>query len=831
MRQITQTAFAAGLVLLTGVVLAHPLCAQELTSDATASGLIGQPPLPESFDGPQYGVSRWVDPYGRGPVNYEEWKSGRAAPGPFQCQLVSSPGTKTDREPGSRFAIIVNSDIYDALSASIELYALDVAGEGFNVEVYSSSGGTPAELRGFLQGLYGSGLEGCVFIGDLPVAWYEMYGCYDPPYQEEFPCDLFYTDMNGVFEDTDADDLYDLHTGDRAPDIWLGRLTASPLTFGGSTEIELLENYFRKNHRYRCHLAPLANRGLAYNDDNCAFLTYHLNILMTEFIGGCTAVDDPWTTWDTDYENRLTVPHELVQVWAHSSPASHAFGNPAQQWSFTENWEIRAIDPVAYFYILCACSNARYTSADYMAGWYVFSRNHGLAAFGSTKTGCQIYFHDFYPSLGRQEPIGRAYLNWFSAQAAGGFWRWEECYYYGLTLVGDPTLRIQEKSDSRMIQYDNEWGGSSFCLPNDYGLDLFNTRFTAVRSCSLSAVLMLANPWNGAPNCRIYIWNSNGTFPTTVIDSIDVQLDPVNIGRWTTVDVSELGLRFSEGEDFHVGFTGVNLQPGERIDVHSGVWVDSLPVRSSLRQNGSWVMFHDLVPEGQNFDIRVIVVEEPQPKIEITTLTIPHANVDGDYFQTLQATGGMLPYSWDLTAGSLPSSIALDPQMGTISGQASAVDTAHFTVRVTDNSVPALTDIQHLTLITQICVDSDGDGFGDPGHSGNGCSDDNCPAVYNPGQEDSDGDGIGDACCCVVRVGDANQSGEDEPTISDISVMIDARFISGTCTGVIGCPAEADINQSGGVAPACDEITISDISILIDYLFITGSSLGLPNCL
>ena len=85
--------------------------------------------------------------------------------------------------------------------------------------------------------------------------------------------------------------------------------------------------------------------------------------------------------------------------------------------------------------------------------------------------------------------------------------------------------------------------------------------------------------------------------------------------------------------------------------------------------------------------------------------------------------------------------------------------------------------------------------------------------------------------CCVGRVGDANGSGEDEPTIGDVSVLIDAKFITGACDGIVACVGEADVNQSGGPAPFCDDITIGDISVLIDYLFITGLSLGLPACL
>jgi len=84
--------------------------------------------------------------------------------------------------------------------------------------------------------------------------------------------------------------------------------------------------------------------------------------------------------------------------------------------------------------------------------------------------------------------------------------------------------------------------------------------------------------------------------------------------------------------------------------------------------------------------------------------------------------------------------------------------------------------------------------------------------------------------CCQGRVGDANGVGGDEPTIGDISVLIDMLFISGN-PNVVSCVAEADVNQSGGFDPDRTDVTIGDISILIDYLFITGPSLGLPDCL
>jgi C1A family cysteine protease len=81
--------------------------------------------------------------------------------------------------------------------------------------------------------------------------------------------------------------------------------------------------------------------------------------------------------------------------------------------------------------------------------------------------------------------------------------------------------------------------------------------------------------------------------------------------------------------------------------------------------------------------------------------------------------------------------------------------------------------------------------------------------------------------CCIGRVGDVDLTGGDEPTIGDVSALIDMLFISFVA---VPCPAEADVNQTGGPDPGVRDITIGDLSYLIDYLFISGTSIGLPDC-
>ncbi len=72
----------------------------------------------------------------------------------------------------------------------------------------------------------------------------------------------------------------------------------------------------------------------------------------------------------------------------------------------------------------------------------------------------------------------------------------------------------------------------------------------------------------------------------------------------------------------------------------------------------------------------------------ITPATLPAGSIGVPYSQTLTANGGIAPYGWVISAGSLPVGLSLTPA-GVIAGTATTLGTSSFTVKVTDSATPA----------------------------------------------------------------------------------------------------------------------------------------------
>ncbi len=79
--------------------------------------------------------------------------------------------------------------------------------------------------------------------------------------------------------------------------------------------------------------------------------------------------------------------------------------------------------------------------------------------------------------------------------------------------------------------------------------------------------------------------------------------------------------------------------------------------------------------------------------------------------------------------------------------------------RVSDAQVSEHSEIWSFTVVGDECIDTDGDGYGDPWEATNTCPPDNCPFTYNPAQVDTDMDGIGDACDLALQFYDTVSTG------------------------------------------------------------------------
>lgn len=332
---------------------------------------------------------------------------------------------------GNKVLIVVADYLASPLAAPLAQFQSDIASDGWTVEMHVMSGGTVEDIKILLQST--SNLDGAVLVGFLPCAWFEE--THWAP--EEFPCELFLMDLDGSWADSDLDGLYDSHSGDVAPEIWVGRIDAHT-AYG--PELLLLTAYFAKNHIYRTGSMGLNSEALAFNDDDW---NYYTDCGLDGIYGSSnvTVINSSSQTTAESYLLNLGQGYEFVHLMAHSCPWGHTFKVSGGMAGTVMAPEIAQVNPHTAFLQLFSCSNARWVEEGCLGNWYLYGTDYGLLISGAAKTGSMLDFEEFYSPLAAGLTFGEAFREWWNYEAQGGFSPNERAWFYGNALLGDPTLK------------------------------------------------------------------------------------------------------------------------------------------------------------------------------------------------------------------------------------------------------------------------------------------------------------------------------------------------------------------------------------------------------
>ena len=324
--------------------------------------------------------------------------------------------------------VFVDSVIYPEIQTNFDQFVSDLETDGYSVSVTKVWGHTPEFIRATLLSEYlSSGLVGVVLVGDVPAAWMET--SLPSNYVSHFPTDYFYMDLDGTWNDMDADDFYDFLTGDLNPEIWSGRITPSNCIFGD--EIKQLNQYFVKNHAYRTGSLTLPDRALGYME--CTWFP-EVETYLGWVYDDVTFIDNEDTTTALHYKYMLQQGYEWVHLLAHSSPWGSTFFLHDETYGGGSvfSYEMPIVNPEANFVLLNACSNAKYTETNNLGQSYLFGSDYVLAVIGETRIMYGDIFEELYAGLNTGKNLGESFLDWI-------WWYYE--WFWGCNIFGDPTLK------------------------------------------------------------------------------------------------------------------------------------------------------------------------------------------------------------------------------------------------------------------------------------------------------------------------------------------------------------------------------------------------------
>ncbi len=318
--------------------------------------------------------------------------------------------------------VVVENALASSLASSLSVYQDDLADAGYKAKIENWTGGTAADLKALLYDQVDSyGVEGALLIGNLPAAWYEQTA-FDT--FEQFPIDLYLEDRAATWTDANSNGIFDAHT-DLNLVIYVSRLTG--------TSAQLI-GYFAKNHTYRSTGSLVSVAAFNFIDDDWQPWagTYGLESIYTVV----DVLSDLALTTRAAYIAKMTSSGaEFVYQWIHSSPTTlYVSGTGGGTISTAQ---VASNNFIGSFYNMFDCSACRFTQEN-LGMTYLTRTDTGLATIGSTKTGGIYTPWTFHGRLAAGDCWGESYRQWYN-----GTGKWDDEWYLGIVILGDPLLTIQ----------------------------------------------------------------------------------------------------------------------------------------------------------------------------------------------------------------------------------------------------------------------------------------------------------------------------------------------------------------------------------------------------
>lgn len=396
---------------------------------------------------------------------------------------------KNQQTTSPLYLLVVEDKLYPYIRSNIYDYAQIVSAKtGYDIEVVTvNSRGSAMELRKRLSDLRPR-LIGCFFIGDVPYAQYQIENEDNSGVNTTFPCDLYFMDLDGTWLDycsnpgsegrftLGADGIFDWHVGSVAPDIFIGRLPYYYSLDNRPFE-QLVNQYLERLIRYWEQPDGIKRKALSYINHDWATSYEHARQNVSRLsplenagftIDAYNEANNPRNISAGDYLSKITSgQYSFVHLWAHSHWTYHMFGQEDINESYLFQSEIYASPIKALMYNLFCCSATRWTEKSYLGGAYLFGpKSNTLALVGSTKVGSMYDSAPFHGLLAYGLSIGESYFTWWDMRPhlmrTNSHSDEDISWYYGLTILGDPLVRLGNPIDLYMQDAPDDDGS----MPN-----------------------------------------------------------------------------------------------------------------------------------------------------------------------------------------------------------------------------------------------------------------------------------------------------------------------------------------------------------------------------